>query len=230
MANIIIRPEWYIPENRVTPEKSYFNRRSFLKQMGFAGSGALTMKSLDGFGATKARRKLFPAKRNGNFSPPWRLTDETWATHYNNFYEFSTQKTAVVGLVGDFKIDPWQIKIHGLCDKPLTIDARDLAEKIGLEERVYRFRCVEAWSMVVPWTGFPLNKVLRMVKPKAEAKFVKFITAMKPAEMPGINYLRGYPWPYTEGLRLDEAMNDLALVTTGMYGNPSPSRMARRFA
>ena len=123
-----------------------------------------------------------------------------------------------------FKINPWQVEVSGLCDKPFKFDALDMAKKLGLEERVYRFRCVEAWSMIVPWTGYTLSKLLKQAEPKASAKYVKFYTAMKPAEMPGLARLPQYPWPYTEGLRLDEAMHDLTFMATGIYGEPLPKQ------
>jgi sulfoxide reductase catalytic subunit YedY len=225
MSNVIIRPEWHIPESRVTPEKFFLNRRRFFKQMGLAGAGALAAQSfLADAAPASAAAKIYPAKRNADFDPGWPLTEEKVAATYNNFYEFTTQKERVHQLTGAFEIDPWQVEIGGLVEKPLKLDARELIEMLGVEERVYRFRCVEAWAMIVPWTGFQLSKVLEKVQPKGEAKFVRFVTAMKPQQMPGIARLRGYPWPYTEGLRLDEAMNPLTLVATGIYGKALPKQ------
>ena len=231
MANIIIRPGWHIPENRVTPESVYLQRRHFLKQMGFAGA-ALLAAPLAGLTQPDAKKdapakpggKAYPAPRNKEFDPGWKLTDQEVAGTYNNFYEFSTQKDRVHELTGSFKILPWEIKIGGLVEKPMTIDVRDLIEKFGLEERVYRFRCVEAWAMIVPWTGFPLSKLIAMVEPRSEAKFVRFETFNRPDQAPGFARLSNYPWPYTEGLRMDEAMNPLTLVTTGIYGKSMPKQ------
>jgi len=223
MANIISRPDWYIPESEVTPESAYRDRRHFLRQAGFLGAATLLHQAIE---AKADAPDPFPAKRNGLFNPGWRLTNEDDAVSYNNFHEFTTDKRRVKTLTGAFKTSPWEVKIGGLCEKPTTFDVDKLSRQIGLEERVYRFRCVEAWAMTVPWTGFPLAKLLRLVKPKGEARFVKFVTAMKPAEMPNVENLlrRGYPLPYTEGLRIDEAMNDLTMVATGIYGKPLPAQ------
>jgi methionine sulfoxide reductase catalytic subunit len=222
MANIINRPDWYIPDSEVTPENAYRDRRKFLKEMGFLGASALMAQSLEAKSGTK--NSLFPAKRNGNYSPPWRLSNEVVATSYNNFYEFTTQKTKVADLVGPFTIKPWEVSAGGLCAEPEKADPEDWAREFGLEERVYRFRCVEAWGMTVPWTGFPLRKLLKKIQPQKSAKFVKFVTALRPDEMPGISRLAGYPWPYTEGLTMAEAMHDLTMVVTGIYGKPLPKQ------
>lgn len=219
MANIITRPDWHIPDRQVTPEHIYRNRRKFLKEMGFVGAGTLMAQSLAAKDAG-----LYPAKRNGLYSPPLHITPSKYALSYNNFYEFSTDKDEVIASAAAFRTSPWKVKCSGLCAKPIEFDPEEMAREIGLEERVYRFRCVEAWGMVVPWTGFPLNKLLRKLKPQSGAKFVKFATALKPAAMPGIAKLPRYPWPYTEGLRMDEAMHDLTMVVTGIYGKRLPKQ------
>ena len=152
------------------------------------------------------------------------VTDEKLATTYNNFYEFTTSKTKVVDLVGDFQIDPWMVEVGGLCEHPRAVTSADLIKEYGEEERIYRFRCVEAWAMTVPWNGFPLSKIIEAAKPKSDAKFVRFVTANNPEEMPGIAKRPNYPWPYTEGLTLEEAMHDLTFVATGMYGKPMPKQ------
>lgn len=222
MANIIIRPGWHIPERLVTPEKVFRNRRAFLKELGFAGGGLLMAAGLQGADAPK---KGYPYQRNTAFNPAGvKLTDERVAATYNNFYEFSTEKDKVHKLTGKFVIDPWPIEITGLCEKPMTVDVKELIDEMPLEERVYRFRCVEAWAMTVPWTGFPMSKLLDKVKPKAEAKFVRFVTFNRPDQAPGFADMPRYPWPYTEGLRIDEAMNPLALFVTGIYGKPMPKQ------
>ncbi|HSH94386.1 MAG TPA: protein-methionine-sulfoxide reductase catalytic subunit MsrP [Roseimicrobium sp.] len=226
MANLIIRPEWYISEKGVTPENVFNSRREFLKKLGFAGAGLMAASGglLAAEGQGGAASGKYPYPRNTVFNPGWPLSDEKVAATYNNYYEFSTSKDRVHQLVDKFTIDPWSIEIGGMVEKPMKVDARELAGMFPLEERVYRFRCVEAWAMVVPWTGFPLSKLLEKVQPKSGAKFVKFQTAVKADQMPGLARLRGYPWPYTEGLRLDEAMNPLTLVTTGIYGKPMPKQ------
>lgn len=240
MANIVIRPDWHIQERRVTPEKVFLNRRRFLRRMGLAGSG-LIAAGLAGCsksdsapaadnsaspGATNSvvSTKGYPAPRDPDFNPGWPLTNEKKAANYNNFYEFSTDKEEVAKLTGKFVTAPWPIEIGGLADKPMTVDAQELTDMMTLEERVYRFRCVEAWSMIVPWTGFPLSKLIEKVSPKAGAKFVRFETFNRPDQAPGMADLSDYPWPYTEGLRMDEAMNPLVMVVTGIYGKPLPKQ------
>lgn len=249
MPNIIIPPGWRIPEKLVTPEKVFFNRRRFLRQMGLAG-GTIFAAGLVGCdkpstsaaaGETKTpgstnrppagrdpnatfSTKGYPAKRNPDFNPGLPLTSEHTAANYNNFYEFSTSKERVATSVGKFVVTPWVLEIGGLVEKPLSLDAQELIDMMPLEERVYRFRCVEAWSMVVPWTGFPLSKLIEKVTPKSSAKFLKFTTFNRPEQAPGMARNTDYPWPYTEGLRLDEAMNPLAMVVTGIYGKPLPKQ------
>ena len=193
-----------------------------MKQLGL-GAGIAGLSLADTLQAAAAP-KLYPAKRNAKYNPKIVLTNKAWATGYNNFYEFTTSKEHVRFLVDKFKTNPWQVEVSGLCDKPFKFDALDMAKKLGLEERVYRFRCVEAWSMIVPWAGYTLSKLLKQAEPKASAKYVKFYTAMRPAEMPGLARLPQYPWPYTEGLRLDEAMHDLTFMATGIYGEPLPKQ------
>ena len=230
MANLILRPDWHLPERLVTAEKAFLKRRTFLKQMGVAGAGLAAGVLANSAGAQTAKPaatgsgKKYPAPRNATFNPGWRLTNETVAGSYNNFYEFSLEKNQVRELVGKFETTPWPIQIGGLVEKPLTIDARELEDQFTLEERVYRFRCVEAWGMVVPWTGFPLSKLLEKVAPKSEAKFVRFETFNRPEQAPGMKQLRRYPWPYFEGLRMDEALHPLTMVVTGIYGKPLPKQ------
>jgi sulfoxide reductase catalytic subunit YedY len=129
-----------------------------------------------------------------------------------------------VPFTGRFVTSPWQIEISGLVEKPMTLEMADLPKMFSLEERIYRLRCVEAWAMIVPWTGFPLSKLIERVSPRSEAKFVRFETFNKPEQCPGVQHVRDYPWPYFEGLRLDEAMNPLTMVVTGIYGKPLPKQ------
>ena len=140
-------------------------------------------------------------------------------TNYNNYYEFSTDKEAVAQLAQKFTTSPWQVEVNGLVNKPRTFDMQEIYKLFQQQEYVYRLRCVEAWSMVIPWVGFHLGDLLKMVEPKPEAKYVKFVTVMRRGEMPN----QSFPilqWPYVEGLRLDEAMNNLTILATGMYGEP----------
>src|ERR1041384_4061272 len=230
MANVIIRPSWFIPERRVTPEKAYRDRREFLRQLGVAGAGMITAPLLgcsqEKPAAPKAERApsgKFPAPRNPKFSPQWKVTEAAAATGYNNFYEFTLTKTRVKDLVGRFNTSPWPVQISGLVENPMTLGADELMDLFGLEERVYRFRCVEAWAMIVPWTGFELRKLVEHVKPKPEAKFLRFETFNRPEEAPGMAD-SSYPFPYFEGLRMDEAMHPLTLLGTGIYGKPLPKQ------
>lgn len=244
MSNILIRPEWSLPERWVTPESVFRNRRQFLKQMGFLGAGFLAAplagcsKAETETSATPARTntvpiaaaepsrypKKYPAPRNAEFNPNWPLSDEKVVGSYNNFYEFSTNKGAVRTLVGNFVTAPWPIEITGLVEKPIIIDAHELVGEMTLEERVYRLRCVEAWAAIVPWTGFPLSKLIEKARPRSEAKFVRFETFNRPEQAPGMREYAVYPWPYSEGLRMDEALNALTFVATGMYGAPLPKQ------
>src|SRR3954470_19981326 len=222
MANIISHPGWHIPEKFVTPESVFRNRRQFLKELGFVGGAALLGRAL---AAAEAGGKKYPFPLNKEFDPAnVKLTDETTAGTWNNFYEFSSAKKEVHKLTGKFVTEPWPVEVGGLCEKPMKVDVKELIDTMPMEERVYRLRCVEAWSMTGPWTGFPLSKLIEKAQPKSGAKFVRFVTAMRKDEMPGIAELPSYPWPYTEGLRMDEAMNPLTMVVTGVYGKPLPKQ------
>jgi sulfoxide reductase catalytic subunit YedY len=206
---------WEIPEREATPESVYHNRRAFLKAAGFAGVGSLLAAATTG---------PYPAKRNPKYELDRPITEEWAATGFNNFYEFTLDKQRVKDLVGPFKTSPWKVEVGGLVNQPRTYDVDDLLNRMPLEERLYRMRCVEAWSMAVPWTGFPISALIREVEPKPEAKFIRMVTAYKPEVMPGIRSQPHYPWPYFEALRLDEAMNELALFVTGIYGKPLPKQ------
>lgn len=211
-----------VKSSEITPYSQYLSRRDFLKAAGILSGSALLAACAPKF-AESAR----PAEEAGEFPPKFdELGDPTNAyetiTHYNNFYEFSTGKEEVAPLSAALTTTPWTVEVSGLVNKPKTYGVEDLLGRFTQEERIYRLRCVEAWSMVVPWTGFPLANVLREVEPTSNAKFVRFETVFRPSEMPGQSS-PFYPWPYQEGLRLDEAMNDLAILATGLYGLPMPN-------
>ena len=209
---------WEIPERDATPEHVYLNRRHILKAAGFLGVQGL-------IAAATESKSLYPAKRNPEFKLDRPITEEWAATGYNNFYEFHPEdKQAVKDLVGAFQTHPWTIEVKGLVQKPRTLDLDDLLKTMPLEERLYRFRCVEAWSMAVPWTGFPMSLLIKQLDPKPEAKYIRFVTASRPKEMPGMKMAFRYPWPYFEGLRMDEAMNPLTMIVTGLYGKPLPKQ------
>ena len=161
---------------------------------------------------------LYPAKRNEMYTLDRPLTSEFDAANYNNFYEFSTRKNLVVRLAERLQTRPWQVEVAGLVQKPQTFDIDDLVRKMPLEERLYRHRCVEAWSMSVPWTGFPIKAFVDLVQPLSSAKYIRMITFNDPQTAPGMRN-DTYPWPYFEGLSMAEATNDLALFVTGIYGH-----------
>jgi sulfoxide reductase catalytic subunit YedY len=208
--------------SEITPEALYRNRRDFLRAAGFIGGGALLAACAPSTAPTPAAAPAGAAAFDGR-------TDELGSplnsyydiTNYNNYYEFSTTKEAVAPLSAGFKTDPWSVEVSGLVSNPGTFAMEDLLKMFPQEDRIYRLRCVEAWSMVIPWQGFPLASLLKAVEPELDAKYVAFTSLMDPEQFPGqANVL--YPWPYTEGLRLDEAMNDLTLMVTGLYGSPLP--------
>lgn len=229
---------WELPERLATPEEVYLNRRQFIKAMGLSGlgawgilSGCLSDASEAGQEDLEKVRKTipkprppYPAARNPEFTVDRALTTEEVAASYNNFYEFTTDKDRVWRLAEKLDLDPWQVEVGGLVHKPRTFDVDDLVKTFELEERVYRFRCVEAWSMVVPWVGFPLKKLIEKVEPTSDAKYVRFISFLRPDQAIGQKTQDWYPWPYYEGLTMAEAMNELTLVVTGIYGHALPKQ------
>ncbi len=231
---IRIRRGWEIPERLAIPEDVYLNRRKFLQRLSIAGLGAVgalagcnrqsesqpenAKPSLIGLPEPSATVKLYPAKRNEKYLLDRPLTDEAIAARYNNFYEFSFNKQRVSRLVEPFKTRPWQVEVTGLVKKPQTFAIDDLVRRVPLEERLYRHRCVEAWSMAVPWTGFPVKAFVELVEPQSSAKFMRMITFNKPDEAVGM-LDDSYPWPYFEGLTMAEATNELAFFVTGVYGH-----------
>ncbi|MBI3683547.1 MAG: protein-methionine-sulfoxide reductase catalytic subunit MsrP [Acidobacteria bacterium] len=215
---IKIPEDWEIPDHEAMPEHVYLHRRQLLLAAGFLGLEQALL-------AADASKGPYPAKRNPEFTLDRPITEEWAATGYNNFYEFDPQdKQAVKDKVGNFVTSEWKVEITGLVNNPKTLYVDDLIRMFPLEERLYRFRCVEAWAMAVPWTGFPFANLVKAVEPKPEAKFVRFFSAKKPKEMPGMVQTPWYPWPYFEALRLDEAMNPLTLMVTGLYGKPLPKQ------
>ncbi len=211
-----------VKSSEITPYSQYLSRRDFLKAAGILSGSALLAACAPGStGPTAPAEEMpeYPAKLDELGDPANSFRD---ITNYNNFYEFSTDKEAVNPLSQDFVTEPWTVEVYGLVNNPKTYGVEDLLSKFPQEERVYRLRCVEAWSMVIPWMGFPLASLLNEVEPTSDAKFVRFETVYRPEEMPGLKS-PFYPWPYQEGLRLDEAMNDLTLLATGLYGEPIPN-------
>ncbi|MBI3723735.1 protein-methionine-sulfoxide reductase catalytic subunit MsrP [bacterium] len=217
-----------VPASEATPESVYLSRRQILKAAA-AGTGALLLGPSSLLWADDPKKdegkkdekpSPYPGRLNQKFKLDRPKTDEKVAATYNNFYEFTTKKS-VFEHVDAFKPEPWKLEVTGLCAKPQTFDLDDL-RKIDHEERLYRHRCVEAWSMAVPWEGFQLSKFLEKVEPKSEAKYVRFISFHRPEECPGIAQHPEYPFPYFEALTIDEAKNELALLATGIYGKAMP--------
>jgi methionine sulfoxide reductase catalytic subunit len=211
------RHGWELGENQATPEAAYLQRRSLVKAMGL-GAASLALPGIASAQDKDPSAALYPAKRNDKYGVPTPMTAEKLATTYNNFYEFGTDKS-IWRDAQKLEVRPWTIKVSGMVEKPFEIGIDDLLAKVQLEERVYRHRCVEAWSMIVPWSGFPMRSLVELCKPTSGAKFVVMKTLSKPAVM---REQRDplYPWPYTEGLAMDEAMNDLTFIATGLYGKP----------
>ncbi len=238
-----------IRSSEITPEHVYWSRRRALKFGALAiGSATLAVAQTacgGQLGQTLGNPSAPPTASSGEAANDGQgtstpgaaeptapvLRDElgdpansfTQITTYNNFYEFTEDKEGVAARAQDFQPNTWSLAVGGLVNKPMTLDLDDLRNKFGTEERIYRLRCVEGWSMVIPWNGFALAKLLKEVEPKSEAKYVRFESLIDAKIMPNIAS-PFYPWPYTEGLRLDEAMNDLTLMATGLYGKPLPGQ------
>lgn len=209
-------------ENDVTDEQIVRQRRHFLKGTGILAAGGL-LTGCDSYAEPEAKKAI-----NDTSCKPYNLlcediTAEKYATSYNNFYEFSLLKEGPAKLARDFDPRPWTVKVAGLVEKPGVYDLEKLIAGLPQEERIYRFRCVEAWSMVIPWNGFALRHLIRQLKPLSGARFVEFETLYDPKRMPN-QHRKVIPWPYREGLRMDEAMNELAFMATGMYGKPLPNQ------
>lgn len=233
MAHIHIKEEWKISENLATPESAYMRRREFLK--GTALTTAATVGALYGCGPSslpevlpevtwsELEKSIYPAKKNPHYELDRPLTAERIAATTNNFYEFGSEKSDPVHYAQKLKIRPWTLEVGGLVNKPKTFAVEDLLKTMPLEERLYRLRCVEAWAMAVPWTGFPLHELLKQVEPKPEATHVRLETFYAPFTAQGqLEFWE--PWPYVEGLTLNEAMNELAFLATGIYGHPLPKQ------
>src|SRR5262245_53914703 len=214
-----------IKSSEITSEGHYLNRRNFIRAAVLAGSttatGFLYRKLNTPGGGKPAIGDAAKSQEIASYVTPdgEKATEFEDITNYNNFYEFSTNKQAVAERAQNFITRPWTIVVGGLVQKPKTFDLDELLKLAPQEDRIYRFRCVEAWSMIIPWLGFPLSKLLNTVEPMATAKYVQFQTLFDPDRMP--NQKRGVlPWPYYEGLRLDEAMHPLTIISTGLYGKP----------
>jgi len=251
MFNIVKPKPWELISSKPIDEKVYHDRRKILKQLGLVTAGILSSPLLFSSCQSKPGEKSstqggaieivgenrfhfegmeewYPAEPNSKYILDRPLTSEHDATHYNNFYEFISPNDSNIynafKYVDKFDNRDWKIEVGGLAENTGTFWLEEIIKKMGLEERTYRFRCVERWSMAVPWTGFPLSKLIRFLDPKSGATHVRMVTYSNQDQMPGIKSQPWYPWPYFEGLRMDEAMNELAFLATGIFGKPLPKQ------
>jgi len=220
---------WEIPERLATPEHVYLNRRKFLTSVAALGGIA---GLLPGVGA-RANAAPIPAspdlppmkaQRNTKYTVDHPITAENVATRFNNYYEFTEVKNRVWELAERFHARPWQIQIKGEVEKPIKIDVDELIRQMPLEERVYHHRCVEAWTIYVPWIGFPMKKLVEWSKPTSKARYIRMVSFFRPGQAEGQARATWYPWPYFEGLTMEEATNELALMVVGMYGKSVPNQ------
>jgi methionine sulfoxide reductase catalytic subunit len=212
-----------VKTSEITPYSQYLSRREFMKAAGLVtGAALLAACAPDATESALPEPEVLdlPVKQDELGDPTNSYND---ITNYNNYYEFTTDKGGVASLSQRLTTNPWTVEVYGLINKPKTYGIEDLLKNFTQEESIYRLRCVEAWSMVIPWTGFSLASLLNEVEPTSAARYVRFETVYRPDEMPGLRS-PFYTWPYQEGLRLDEAMNDLAILATGLYGMPMPNQ------
>ena len=202
-----------IPSSEITPERLYLGRREFLAAAGVAAAGL----------ALPGTARALAGRAAGARSQDDKLTPYEQVTTYNNYYEFGTGKDEPALYAGDFRPRPWTVEVGGEVARPARYDLGDILAHVTVQERVYRLRCVEAWSMVIPWMGFPLRELIARVQPTSQARFVEFTTLYAPDRMPG-ERSGVLPWPYVEGLRMDEAMHPLTLMVTGLYGRALPNQ------
>ena len=214
-----------IASSEITPEAVYLNRRHFMKAAGLAALPALTGYSSAGAAANVTGGAPLNFKSGSEFNTDEKQTPLDDISSYCNFYEFGTDKGDPAAHAHDMTTDPWAIEVTGEVAKPGKLNLEDIVNGFDLEERIYRLRCVEAWSMVVPWVGFPLADLLQRFEPTSDAKYVAFETLHRPSEMRGTrSFTSVIPWPYREGLRMDEAMHPLTLLSVGMYGKTLPNQ------
>lgn len=223
--HVIRRRDWEIPESQATPEHVYLSRRSLLSGAAAFAAGAtlpLPAEAQRVADLPDPTADLYPVPRNEKYVLDRELTPERIATSYNNFYEFGFDK-GIARAAQALPIRPWTVKLDGMVEKEQTVDIDDLIRKMPLEERLYRMRCVEAWSMAVPWSGFPMAKLVELAKPLSSAKYVRMETFLNPKVAPA-QRLPLYPWPYVEGCTIAEAVNELSFMVTGIYGKPAPKQ------
>lgn len=225
----MIRTTPKIRSSEITPESLYNNRRLFLRTAGIATAGMVTALSVPGIlQSSSPQNPSYRRPPSGPFNTDEELTPYSDVTTYNNFYEFGTDKEDPAENSATLKVKPWKIIVEGDVKKPASYNLEDFLKPYKLEDRVYRLRCVEGWSMVIPWLGFPIADVIRKVEPTSRAKFIEFTTLYDPQQMPG-QKRPVLDWPYVEALRLDEAMNPLAIFAVGLYGKELPNQNGAPF-
>ncbi len=221
---LIKKPE-DVRSSEITPKSMYLNRRTFLASAaGFVGAAAIAKVSVSAAPKdTSPNGQKLPGVVKGPFSTDEKQTPFKDITNYNNYYEFSTDKYEPANLAKGLHTRPWTVKVEGLVQKPKTFDIDSLLKLAPLEDRIYRHRCVEGWSMVIPWVGYPLKALIDQVQPLGKAQYIEFTTLNDPDQMPGVRY-RVLDWPYKEGLRLDEANHPLTILVFGLYGEVLPNQ------
>ena len=219
MTHIKIKKPWDLTESQVTSEQAFWSRRKFLQAVGISGVGSTTLANgiLDG--------KTF-TKMDGNFLQGTEpvMTSLNELSGFHNFIEFSHWNAEVLELAQFLDTSSWPVTISGLIENPVTVEAGDLIKMMQLQQRIYRFRCIEGWSMVLPWLGFPLKRLIELAQPKSEARYVRFKSFYKPDIAPGQQHDDWHVWPYTEGLSIEEAKHDLSFIATGVYGKELPKK------
>src|SRR5579864_1147246 len=223
---MLIKKPQDVRSSEITPRDLYLNRRKFLARIGLAGVAAAGGVGLKKFAATPSSvfaEEKIPGVQKSSFSTSEKITPMKDVTHYNNYYQFSTEKEEPADLAKNFKTRPWTVTIDGAVNKKLKWDIDTITKFASPEERIYRHRCVEGWSIVVPWVGFSLSELIKRAEPLGKAKFVEFTSIYDPGQMPG-QRRDVLEWPYVEGLRMDEAMHPLALLCFGMYGESLPNQ------
>jgi methionine sulfoxide reductase catalytic subunit len=226
MFGIKISSDWNISESNITSEEIYLNRRKFIENVGKLGSAILASSALSDFlipTEVLAENSTFSRVTRRNKNNPVdlqdKVTSEILTSRYNNFYEFGTNKAAIPFLAKKLQVRPWTIKVEGLVHKPKTLDVDKIIQAMALEQRVYRLRCVETWSAIIPWSGFPLRELIKLSNPLSTARYIKFKTFIDPNIAPGQKNRFWEPWPYVEGLSMPEAMHNLTFIAIGMYGH-----------
>ena len=220
VPGIHIPHSWEVAESTVTPEDIYLDRRKFLAGLGQVGLAAWAVTTLPGWlGPVHAWGQVALGGNRSNVDMR-STTPESLTSRYNNFYEFTMDKSRVREMAGALRSEDWTIRVEGLVKKPRVLNVESLVRKMQQEERIYRLRCVETWTATIPWRGFPLRDLVNLLDPLPSARFVRFKTFLNPNWAPGQKDRFWEPWPYVEGLRLDEALHDLAFIAVGMYGHP----------